>query len=351
MCIYYVNKSGLHYTSREHIFPAALGGIRMLEKGVVSDEANHHFSSMELALMRDSIVSFERGLYGPGKRGTDKLPSNAKICLCTGENGKPELGFLFEGKPCIIWQIVIRNGENKSFDLYGPPNSSDKVDEERIFFCKNMLEIFDKPKHKLVMIDNSLEDETLVGYYNDKVFIAGKFNENMECKLKELLHSIISKKHSSSIMHETQYQPVIKVAMRLDEDNARVFGKIAFNALAYLEGEKFVLQDEFNDFRAWLLGDKETEDILYSKIPGIGNNFRTLPDVCHCCFITSARDVNSNQFVVQALVKLYDVTYSFLLGRFNSNPVGYPIGIICDFKNKMEYTIMEWAKKLHIESD
>ena len=43
MCIYLGEQAGLTYHKREHIFPAAIGGIHMLEKGWVSDQANEFF--------------------------------------------------------------------------------------------------------------------------------------------------------------------------------------------------------------------------------------------------------------------------------------------------------------------
>ena len=51
MCIYLGNCEDLTYQKQEHVFPAGLGGKRMLDHGVVSDQANNLFSPMELKLM------------------------------------------------------------------------------------------------------------------------------------------------------------------------------------------------------------------------------------------------------------------------------------------------------------
>ena len=40
MCIYLGNSDKLTYQKQEHVFPAGLGGKRMLDYGVVSDQAN-----------------------------------------------------------------------------------------------------------------------------------------------------------------------------------------------------------------------------------------------------------------------------------------------------------------------
>ena len=48
MCIYFKNNPELAYKEKEHIFPAGLGGITTLSKGLVSDQANSLFSKVEI---------------------------------------------------------------------------------------------------------------------------------------------------------------------------------------------------------------------------------------------------------------------------------------------------------------
>lgn len=69
MCIYFGNNENLHYTQREHIFSAFLGGKTRLDLGVVSDEANHELSCLEGELAHKSTLQIPRGFMGPGKRG------------------------------------------------------------------------------------------------------------------------------------------------------------------------------------------------------------------------------------------------------------------------------------------
>jgi len=56
-------------TSKEHIFPARIGGIRKLTMEYVSHECNNAFSKMELPFLRNSLLALPRQLVGPGKRG------------------------------------------------------------------------------------------------------------------------------------------------------------------------------------------------------------------------------------------------------------------------------------------
>ena len=45
-CIYF-KEDNLKYDSREHIFPAGIGGVKRLLRGFVSDKANNYFSNIE----------------------------------------------------------------------------------------------------------------------------------------------------------------------------------------------------------------------------------------------------------------------------------------------------------------
>ena len=46
MCVYYKDAEGLRFEKQEHIIPAFLGGKKMLDQGVVSDQANELFSGI-----------------------------------------------------------------------------------------------------------------------------------------------------------------------------------------------------------------------------------------------------------------------------------------------------------------
>lgn len=47
MCIYYKDRKNLHYAKQEHIVSAAIGGIKKLPKGYVSNEFNSGISKLE----------------------------------------------------------------------------------------------------------------------------------------------------------------------------------------------------------------------------------------------------------------------------------------------------------------
>ncbi len=54
MCVYYKDAEGLRFEKQEHIIPAFLGGKKMLDQGVVSDQANELFSGKISRFLHDS---------------------------------------------------------------------------------------------------------------------------------------------------------------------------------------------------------------------------------------------------------------------------------------------------------
>ncbi len=111
-CIY--RKTGepsLHFTSREHVFPAGIGGNTTLQVGVVSDEANETFSPIELNFMRHSIISVFRQFAGPGKRGSlgpeRATQSEVQVMHSVDLGDKPVLAYASLGVPHVIPQVEI----------------------------------------------------------------------------------------------------------------------------------------------------------------------------------------------------------------------------------------------------
>jgi len=103
MCIFYGNKEDLTYDGREHIFPAAVGGIEKLPAGFVSDQANHYFSQLEQKMLHSSMISMSRMFFGPGKRGSDKV-GEVQVSVFKADDGEYALGYIFKSK---VWGKVI----------------------------------------------------------------------------------------------------------------------------------------------------------------------------------------------------------------------------------------------------
>ena len=109
MCIYYGVSPSLTYKNQEHVFPAGLGGNKKLPNDYVSDQANKQFSPMELKLMRSSLISFERMMFGPGDRGSLQPRKASKSFVNVGvqDDNEVVLSYTALGKPYNIPQIHL----------------------------------------------------------------------------------------------------------------------------------------------------------------------------------------------------------------------------------------------------
>ena len=79
VCVYYKDAGGLRFEKQEHIIPAFLGGKKMLDQGVVSDQANELFSGIEKHVSMESFINIDRMFFGPGKKRKQK---SKKIRKC-----------------------------------------------------------------------------------------------------------------------------------------------------------------------------------------------------------------------------------------------------------------------------
>ena len=110
MCIYYGDLDGLTYEKQEHVIPAGLGCHTKLEKGVVSDQANEYFSSMEREVLEKSVIMVNRVIEGPGKRGklSEKYMTKSEVSVvCLG--GENFLGIMKGTQGYLLSQFVIDN--------------------------------------------------------------------------------------------------------------------------------------------------------------------------------------------------------------------------------------------------
>lgn len=114
MCVYYKDAEGLRFEKQEHIIPAFLGGKKMLDQGVVSDQANELFSGIEKHAAMESFINIDRMFLGPGKRGSrnPKKAGSAKISVMCAPDGRASLGYILMGKPKQIMQCILETDIN-----------------------------------------------------------------------------------------------------------------------------------------------------------------------------------------------------------------------------------------------
>lgn len=327
MCIYYNNKDNLTYQGQEHIFPASIGGIEKLPLGYVSDQANNYFSKLEQELLKYSMISMSREIFGPGKRGTNKI-GEVNVCVMNDEQNNYKLGYLFKGKPYTIPHINvnIKTGKVKL--------SIDK--KEGSEYLNIFLQKLENFKEKFVYIENNdiPQDEILIGYYQNKYFITFSYEKIEISKIKNIIDMFLQSINKNTEFENNKSQVCVKNTMTISKDNVKVYAKIAFNVLAKYKGKEFVLDSAFDNMRKWIIGEK---DFSFNWLPNRNSNLNFLISELtgHYCIIS---DIDG---YICAEVSIYGWKYGFKLGKNPGEKFIMPFGILCDSQNKKEYSLEE----------
>ncbi|EDS76595.1 hypothetical protein CBC_A1789 [Clostridium botulinum C str. Eklund] len=345
-CIYLKKtEPEVNFVEREHVIPAGIGGINMLEQGMVSDEANTEiFSKLELKFMRNSIISTARSFQGPGKRGSlsDKKATKSNVHLmkkCNSE-GSLELGYLERAKPHAISQLKIIYNKEFHIILDAKVSNYNKENEIEKFISK--LKKFDG-KYKLMIEKELPENYILLGLFNGIWYLASntkdaKTNDN-------LLHEVIEKVCNNDLSNlESKYslgqvQFNIHLEFDMNNDFFRVCAKIAFNTLAFLEGREFVLDKKFDNIREWIVKGGDNKFAQFSASEG-QDRFKNLkcilPEHSHSVIISK---INNTLVATMNFYGTNFTTLVLLSSNFNDN---FEInGLICDWKNRNEYTLLD----------
>ncbi|TCL45234.1 hypothetical protein [Harryflintia acetispora] len=341
MCIYYGDMPDLTYIKREHIFPAGLGGKMMLPQGCVSDQANELFSQWELDLMRCSTISIIRAMEGPGKRGSSSpsKASTSEICIYESDDKTFELGYIKAGKPYSIPQIRISTNMAETEFHFITPRCENEPEEILTSF-KNALSKF-SGKFVSIRASELGVSSIIVGTWSGKFYVA--FSESPPT-VQFLADQIALFCEKAKVKEVLQRDTLGKFELHLMEsaDSCRVYAKIAYNVLAYFRGEEFIQDIRFKEIRNWILGKSDT-DRFVSLPKGFGG-MRVLkfPEKAHFCFFMRSEDGK-----LVAIVCLYSAflhTFEFADWDETLDAYEFPgfLGLICDWKQKQEYTMNEW---------
>jgi len=235
MCIYFVHDSYLNYNSQEHIIPQALGGIKELPKGFVSDEFNNSISSFEGQVIRNSIIAAPREFEGPGKKGSLSPRHAKKSIIILAENlaeGKPfALGYIQKGDYFQIDHLILNTTSNTiSFSTNSGEENIKSLIEKFLTLCSSPENL----RLKVVVKDELPQHLILFGIYEGyALFFKNTLNTlNLS---PELLLRISEANLNSSPQKEDHYFKFTR-DYRFDTSDTRLWGKIAFNYLSYLMG-------------------------------------------------------------------------------------------------------------------
>lgn len=295
----------------------------------MSDQANNYFSRLKQNLLKFSIVSLSREIFGPGKRGTNKL-GEVNVYIMKDDNDEYALGYIFKGKPYktlynTTYKCKYKNRIHLSLDK--------KEGSQYINIFLHKLESF---KEKFVYIKNSAisQDKILIGYYQNKYFVASSYDEIEISKIRSIIKAFLQSMCKNAKYENKKSQVCVTNAMTILKDNVKIFAKIAFNVLAKYKGKEFFLNSAFDDMRKWVIGEK---DLNVNWLPSRNSNLNFLISELtgHYCIIT---DIDG---YICAEVSIYGWKHGFKLGKNPGEKFIMPLGIFCDSQNKKEYTLEE----------
>lgn len=339
--------------SGDHVFLSAIGGQRKLPQSYVSHEVNNSFSKLEKRFSRDSLISMIRQFEGPGKRGSlnKKKASKSNVCVMTSESNtgdnkeKYQLGYIKSSKPYILNQFIFSldtNAVSITLDPYSI--QEDETHQEKI---NSFVESAKNYSGYILITDEKLPDNlALFGELDRKWFLSIKHEDSIPI-VEKMIKAIIksksvniktSKESSSQVKAHQKYQFDI-------EETYRMVAKMAFNFLALDRGAEYMLDSSFDPIRNWIYtgeGDMQFVAMTPTKETPIEELIPNFPKRAHCILITQI----GNQII--ATVNFYEKSFSFIvfLATLNSAEIHYPfpLGLICDWNNRSEYTLLEHLK-------
>lgn len=347
MCIYYMGREGLTYSSEEHIIPAGLGGRRTLPKGYVSDQFNNEISKIEQSFMREGIFAIPRTIIGPGKKGKlgERNATKSGVHLITSSEdehlfalGYTKLGVIKE-IPHV--RLDLSSGiASVNFDKSIISSGEEAIEAFKIKFSTSILKI------KQVENEEIPEDLVLVGIEEN---IEEKKNcfvfKNPNCKLiltEEKIRTVIASLDFKGKAPESKsYLPTAHDTVCFKEDYLRVYAKIAFNFLASVIGNVAIKQDCFDPVRNWIANDGKNKcaEICQNITEPLTSLKISLPEDSH--YIKVDRIGN----LVVANVLLYNHFGVKIILSDNYDGAFSDDGLICDWRNQREYKWSEFMAR------
>lgn len=339
--------------SGDHIFLAAIGGIQKLDKSYVSHEVNNKFSLIEKRFARDYIIAIPRQFEGPGKRGSlqEKHATKSNVCILikhesTNDSEKYMLGYNKLGKPYILNQYIFKldSGEVAiSIDPYSVPDGISPEQyslqfTEKARIVHNYISIYS------INLPNNI---ILFGEYDKKWFLAMN-NEGINDKAIDILQKTLnmaSFEVKESYSESSQVEAKMQYKFNITE-NYRIVAKMVFNLLAFEMGIDFILKEQFDPIRNWILTGEGENSFVNLINTGAMEKLQVipLPEKAHSIFIVQSNnelyaDVSFYGGIFKFMVRLATLTKREPL-------LAMPIGRICDWQKNREYTLIEYINEM-----
>ena len=342
------------FNSAEHIFPKCIGGQNCLPRGYVSDETNNIFSKYERQFARENpVVLINRMFYQ--KVGRKHHKNREKIAAFKHDDNVI-LGYISEAKPICLNQIsffelsdeTLENSLSCKITLSPTNEGSNKERYESFLEVLKNYNGCPSPIKSDVIPDNTI----LLGY-KDKCWHLGISKKQNPELIKTMVFKAVQKlitnlekfneQYRESELTSNQVTASLEIMFNY-EDVFRVYAKIAFNALASLKGQEYVLKPEFDDIRKAIL---EGEDILSYVTIADGKNAQkeitdrfservNIGDRCHSVVFCTLNNC------LYGFVSLYggDQPIVVKMGTISANIVDM---YLCDWQNKKDYKLIDYV--------
>ncbi|HDR7385739.1 hypothetical protein COL48_08795 [Bacillus toyonensis] len=353
-CIYYKKSDeDLKFDNEEHIIPAGLGGIKKLEKGTVSDEANAKFSKEELVILRNSIIGLNRTNNGPGKRGSLNIKKVKNPIMRVMRHKTKHtplefvLGFIFAGRSVLIPQLTTFIDYNSfSYQYLASNINVPSVDNLQIELNEQLIQFLEdkERKFKLVHMPYKTSNNFIhIGFYQGRWYVATSFkmlNLNIfAVDMLPILYKLRENFKDKKALPQPNFidESVSEFKDKLNTDAIKfyfLYLKTAFNALALFKGAKYVCNDTFDEIRESIINVNNTDKFIQSNknldTPEIKAYVDKFPDKAHYVIIC-ARNNRLNAYVgfYGEMPAIIELTNKYQGEDFID-------GLICDWQNRKE---------------
>lgn len=361
-CIYTKKESNIiEFNSKEHIFPKGIGGIECLDKGTVSDEINNLFSNLEMKFMRTNPLIATPKMFN-SNLGRKNHKNREQIAVFEDDNGKLTLGYLKDNKPFTIDVIIFPSVDDlltkKSNEVFicldNNVQSLNNVSVNKFYknlskFNGEFLKIYDSRIKKGSYILGIRDKKWYLAISEVEIDVSEV--KNNICKLIKYFlenHQAKNELELNNIEIETSqvtanYQYTFSIS-----DSFRIYAKIAFNCLAKLKGNDYVIDSKFDNIRSAILTGEMIEDLVSLNTAenallniDIQFNDKSILGKQSHYVIFFVKDQNLIGIVSLFGMKIY-VAVKLCENCFDNFTDGY----ICDWEHKKEYTFLEYVENV-----
>ncbi len=335
------------FVSGEHIIPACIGGTVKLDKDWVSSEFNNAISKSELEFARQyPIITLPRMMFGPDGRKNHQGKLGVSF-MKSQETSRIQLGYIHNGYPTPISQIIIDTNvfeKNALCKIEGIVTKQEDIESLFNEICR--------PRNKPLVIQTNdilIEDKIIIGSINNQIYIGVSncmkydlANSYLE-KIAKLIQEGNIKANDSISTEHIKEHVVYENSIRFSPNSiSRVYAKIAFNVLAKIKGQRFVLRNEFDTITNSIVTGTDIEKYVSMPESQVSDSLAkilVLENNEHLIFFQKEKSH------LLAVVNLYGNNGSVMIILCDNWTDSFEsCGYVCDWQNKKESSLEEYIR-------